>query len=677
MDDQRKEEQEYQGTAVDKAVNDEDNNVDEQGTAVENMGTDEGLSQDFAENVGNSVETSEDSVNNSVDRDRETVQSFVEKETDNEDTVEETVDNVDNIALDVENEGDFEKKDKGVWWKVVLGVIAFAGVLGYCWFATGGGLWKTADLAITYLKDNGLYVYDLKNDPYIVNDSVTKGGVSNYYYSAWGANVSEDNGDIYYMAGVNEDSIGDLYYKDIENKDAKPILIGEKVYHFIRSADGNECAYLVKNGDKMDLYVFANRQSQKIDHDILLQNGAYELSNDGSYLLYKKNIGEKIALFSRTIGEKESVKLSDSSALSFISKKTNIAYYLGQKEDSYQLFQFTPGKQSRLIAEQVTYAELMPNDLDVLYCAMRTENAPVSQLIEDDITDLSSYDEKRQTQIKEIREKMNGKEGMDPIFQDCYLLNAGGNKVKLGETVISAVSLQGKGDYVGGFYMQAPEPVKLSKVSSFDEAMYSYYAALMYGQRGVFIADKTGKNYLLQDIKAVPNTIQVSPDGKTAAYFVQDETTGGNVLMVEALDGKSEPVQVQKAVEQMTFLGDSNTLVYYYDYNGGVGSLGMYKDGAPQEIEKNAVGVYFPEDKGEVYYMANTDTKTGNSALMKFDGKGKTEIDRDVFVFQYKENGKFAYLKNYNISTGIGDLYYYNGKTSRMVDTGVTAIYIY
>ncbi|MPN07272.1 hypothetical protein SDC9_154538 [bioreactor metagenome] len=108
-----------------------------------------------------------------------------------------------------------------------------------------------------------------------------------------------------------------------------------------------------------------------------------------------------------------------------------------------------------------------------------------------------------------------------------------------------------------------------------------------------------------------------------------------------------------------------------------MGSLGMYKDGTPQDIEKNAVGVYFPEDKGEVYYMANTDTKTGNSALMKFDGKGKTEIDRDVFVFQYKENGKFAYLKNYDITTGIGDLYYYNGKTSRMVDSGVTAIYIY
>lgn len=677
MDDQRKEEQEYESIAVDKDVNQVENNVDEQGKTVENMGTDGGFSEEFAENVSNSVETPEDSVNNSVDTDREVVQNFVEKGADKDDTVEETVDNVDNTALDVENQANFRKKDNGVWWKVILGVLAFVGVIGYCWFATGGGLWKTADLAIAYLKDNGLYVYDLKNDPYMVNDSVTKGGVSNYYYSAWGANVSEDNGDIYYMAGVNADSIGDLYYKDIENKNAKPILIGEKVYHFIRSADGNECAYLVKNGDKMDLYVFANGQSQKIDDDILLQNGAYELSDDGSYLLYKKNIGEKIALFSRIIGEKESLKLADSSVLSFISKKTNIAYYLGQKEDSYQLFQFSPGKQPQLIAEQVTYAELMPNNQDVLYCAMRTEDASFSQLIEDDITDLSSYDEKRQAQIKEIREKMNGKEGMDPIFQDCYLLNAGGNKIKLGETVISAVSLQGMGSYVGGFYMQAPEPVKLSKVTSFDEAMYTYYAALMYGQREVFIADKTGKNYLLQDKKAVPNTIQVSPDGKTAAYFVQDETTGGNVLMVEALDGKSAPVQVQKSVEQMTFLGDSNTLVYYYNYNGGMGSLGMYKDGTPQDIEKNAVGVYFPEDKGEVYYMANTDTKTGNSALMKFDGKGKTEIDRDVFVFQYKENGKFAYLKNYDITTGIGDLYYYNGKTSRMVDSGVTAIYIY
>ncbi len=677
MDDQRKEEQEYEGTTVDNEVNDGEKNVDEQEKTAVNMGTGQGFTENNTENVEKSVETPVEAVDNPVENELEPVQAVVEKENDTDDAVDETVDNVDNIGTDGESGENSLKKDGSVWWKVILGVIAFVGVMGYCWYATGGGLWKTADMAVTYLKDNGLYVYDLKNEPYLVNDSVTKGGVSNYYYSAWGANVSEDNEDLYYMSGVTQDSIGDLYYKDIKNKDSKPVLIGENVYHFMKSGDGNECAYLVQNGDKMDLYVYANGLSQMIADDILLQNGAYELSGDGAYVIYKKSNGDEAALYARTIGEKESVKLTDSVALDFIAEKTNITYYLEQKDDSYQLFRFLPGQEPEQLVEQVTYAELMPNKKDVLYCAMRTEDTSFNQLIEDDITDLSSYDEKRQAEIKEMREKMNDEEGMDPIFQDCYILTPSDSKIKVGETVISGVSLQGKDGFVGGFSMQAPEPVKLSQISTFDEAMYTYYAALMYGQREVFVADKNGDNYVLQNKNAVPNTIQISPNGKTAAYFVQDEATGSNVLMLEALDGKSQPVEVKKEVEQMSYLGDSNTLVYYYNYNGGMGSLGMYKDGTAQDIEANAVGVYFPEDKGEVYYMANTDTTTGKSTLMKYDGKETTEIDQDVFVFQYKENGKFVYLKNYDITTGIGDLYYYNGKTTRMVDTGVTAIYIY
>lgn len=677
MDDQRKEEQECAGTPVDNEVNDGEKNVDEQEKTVENMGTGQGFLENKTENVEKSVETMEGFVDNPVENELEPVQTIVEKENDIANAVDETVDNVDNIGTDGENGENSPKKDGGVWWKVILGVIAFAGLIGYCWYATGGGLWKTADIAVTYLKDNGLYIYDLENEPYLVNDSMTKGGVSNYYYSAWGANVSEDNEDLYYMAGITEDSIGDLYYKDIKNKDSKPILIGEKVYHFMKSADGNECAYLVKNGDKMDLYVYANGLSQMIADDILLQNGAYELSADGAYVLYKKSNGDKAALYARTIGEKESVKLTDSVALNFIAEKTNMAYYLEQKDDSYQLFKFIPGQQPKQLVEQVTYAEMMPNKQDVLYCAMRTEDTSFNQLIEDDVTDLSSYDEKRQAEIKEIREKMNGEEGMDPIFQDCYILTPSDSKIKVGDTAIMGVSLQGNNGYVGGFSMLAPEPVKLSKISSFDEALYTYYGALMYGQRQVFVADKGGENHILQNKNAVPNTIQISPNGKTAAYFVQDEATGGNVLMVETLDGKSQPVEVKKEVEQMGYLGDSNTLVYYYNYNGGMGSLGIYKDGVAQDIEAKAVNVNFPQDKGEVYYMANTDVTTGKSTLMKYTGKESIEIDKDVFIFQYKENGKFIYLKNYDIEKEIGDLYYYDGKTTRMVDSGVTATYIY
>lgn len=183
--------------------------------------------------------------------------------------------------------------------------------------------------------------------------------------------------------------------------------------------------------------------------------------------------------------------------------------------------------------------------------------------------------------------------------------------------------------------------------------------------------------YTLQKKNVNPTSIQVSDDGKTVAYFVPDETTGSNVLVIESLNGKKDAIEVQKDAEAFGFLGDSANLVCFYNYNGGMGSLGLYNADKLTEKDQNATGVYFADDKKEMYYLADPDTTTGNGTFMKFDGKEMKEIDKDVFSFQYKENGKLAYLKNYDFVKGIGDLYYYDGKTTRLVDSGVTAIYMY
>ncbi|WP_304507366.1 hypothetical protein [Anaerotignum sp.] len=676
MEDKRKEEQEWPDTSVDKEIENVESGVDESEESVDKMVIKKESEENIFKNVDESVDTQEEPVNNSVEAEMKPVETCGNLEDDCPHIVDEPVDNVDNSIVDVEKEEANQTKGGAVWWKVLLGLLAFAGFLAFCWHTTGGGLWKTADIAVTYAKDNGLYVFDLKNDPYLVNDSISDGGEYNYYYSAWGASASEDNEELYYIVGINEDGVGSLYYKDIKNKDAASILIAENVFHYVSSENGTECVYLVKNGDKIDLYLYKDEQSQLIANDILQQNGAYDLSEDSSYVLYKKSNNDAASFYAYVIGEEAPVKLSDSVVLDFIAEKTNITYYLEQQADAYQLFQFVPGEEPQLVAEQVTYAELMPNNQDVFYCAMRAEDTSFDQLIEDDITDLSAYDEKRQAEIEEMRNKMNDEKGMDPIFQDCYVLTSAG-KTKVRENVISAASLEGKSGFLIGYSMEAPKPVKLSEIHSFDEALYSYYSDLMYGEKQVFIADKTGNVYTLQKKNVIPTSAQVSNDGKVAAYFVQDENTGDNVLMVEKLGGKGDAVEVQKGVESMGFLGNSEDLVYYYNYNGGLGSLGLYNGKETQELAQSAAGVYFSEDSEEMYYLADLDTTTGNGTLIKFDGKEKQEIDQDVFSFQYKENGKLAYIKNYDIQKEVGELYYYDGKTTRMVDSGVTAIYMY
>ena len=78
-----------------------------------------------------------------------------------------------------------------------------------------------------------------------------------------------------------------------------------------------------------------------------------------------------------------------------------------------------------------------------------------------------------------------------------------------------------------------------------------------------------------------------------------------------------------------------------------------------------------------MYFISEPNGATGNGTLKRWDGKNETVIATDTFAFQYKANGKLAYLKNYDLSTGKGDLYYYDGKQSRLLDTGVTALFMY
>ncbi|MFV0313960.1 MAG: hypothetical protein ACK5I7_02535 [Anaerotignum sp.] len=649
MDEQAKNKQNLDETAVGKEADFVENTVDNEENAVEGLGTKNEEVQSEVENVENAVDMSQEDV-------------------------EETVDNGDSFSPPVEI--DEKAKNKGgIWWKIILGIVLFGGLLAYCAYYTKNT--SNVDIAITYAKDNALYVYDLENTPYMVKETISNGGTYNYYYTAWGADVSKNNKELYFLSDIDKNGVGTLSYKNIKDIGAEVRVVAEGVVYYLSSADGEECAYLVENGDKMDLYVYYKGESRLIAEDISQQNGAYEISSDGNYVLYNKSNGNENALYASAVKTAEvPILLSETVALNFIAEKTSIAYYLEVVDDTYLLYEYTFGKEAKLVDEQVTYVEPMPNGRDILYCAMRTEDDSLSQLIEDDVTDLSQYDAARQKEIEDIRSRMTEEEGMDPIFQDSYILSPAGQK-KVYDNVISVASVEGENGFVAGYCMEAPAPSKLSEIKSFEDAMFGYYASLMYGEKQVFVADATGAASILQGTSVTPTSVRVSADGSKVAYLTVDETTGESVLMVEDFDGTGEAVKVQTNVEQMQFLGESTDLVYYYNYQNGTGTIGCYKDGAGADIQENAVGLYFADDRAEVYFLADPDMIIGNGTLMKFDGDMKQEIGQDVFSFHYKENGTLTYFKDYKVLKGIFDLYYYNSEVTTLVDSDVTAVYMY
>lgn len=661
-------------------------NQDEQEQIVDNEGntgdkpmdalgnTPEGMSE-AVENVDKAVDNTAHDVDETANYPQKTVETAAESVHEAETTVDEAVDTVDNYPAEPDRPA--TKTGGGSWWKILLGLVAFVGILACVWIATDGGAAKNKTLPITYVKDNALYLYDLKNEPQLLDASISDGAEYHYYYSAWGATITEQGKDLFYLAEMDSEGIGKLYHKNLHNAKDAPVLIAENVMHYIIAQTGRQCAYLALDENGLSLYAYADGESYKITDDILQMNGVYDISADGSFVVYKLEEETGTAFYISAIGENaQSTKLSDNVAADYMRSEGGSGFYLEEQNGSYNLYEYRLNEAPRLVAERVTYAEMLPNGVDFLYCAMQKENTPLTQLVEDDVTDLSIYDEERQAVITEIRHTMEQEGEMEPIFQDCFVVTQEG-EIPLLREVMSATPALGDGSYVVGYKMEAPEPAKLSEINSFDEALYSYYMALMTGESELVITGAEKGLYALQGENIDPNTIEISADGERAAYIVADAATGEAVLMTEALGSAEKPVEIAKNVDAFYFLGDTQELVFIYDYNVGMGRLGSYDGEEMHEIDENVIGMQAASDAAVIYYIADMHSETGNGTLVSYDGGNIVEMDDNTFAFHYKGDGKLAYIRDYSLAEGMGDLYYFDGSQSTEVDTEITAIYMY
>ena len=94
-----------------------------------------------------------------------------------------------------------QKAEKGGVLGIVIGLIALIAIMAYAWMNPMG---KAVDTGILYTKDDNLYYYDLKNEPYQVQEGLSNGGTYHYFYTAWGASVTEDGSYLYFSDDIDE-----------------------------------------------------------------------------------------------------------------------------------------------------------------------------------------------------------------------------------------------------------------------------------------------------------------------------------------------------------------------------------------------------------------------------------------------------------------------------------------
>ena len=555
---------------------------------------------------------------------------------------------------------------------IIVGAALFIAFLAVVWMTPVGKVVK--DTGVLYAKDNDLYYYDMKNEPYLLQEDISAGGGYNYFYSAWGAGVSQDNEDLYYTANVQAEGTYDLYYKDLKADDAAELVDSGVIDHKV-SKNGEVVAYLAMKGDSLELRHFDGKEKRVAEEGMKLEEDVYSLSADGKYLAYKDAYDMLCA--TRTDLADPATKLTDDCPLYALAEDT--LYFVSKADGMYNIYSYDFKNEPVLVAENAQYMELMPNGRDLLYGVKPTEIIPYSELLEDDMAEIDAamkeddpnYEQKLMRD--ELREAMKSGKGLEPLLQEYYILSNGKARL-VADHVVSAIAVADSDkNFITGYKAKPFQPLYLSVIDGGLEMVdMIYYMSINYGGVQPFLADGVGNVEMLDGSGVQLNTMQVSPDGSRAAYLVKDENSGENMLMQMKIGKAAEAAVVQKNVKEFAFVG-RNDLFYYYDFANGAGKLG--KAGEGDNSIDAASGVQFAKDAGRVYYLL-LDQKTGNGKMEWWDGETRETIDGGVFAFQYKGNGKAALVYGYDPAQLTGDLGYYDGKGVTKLDEDITAIFI-
>ena len=604
----------------------------------------------------------------------------VSEETEKEEIVAEEI-TAEEPAAETEAEQPAAKtaeKSSGNIFAIVAGFAVFIAILAYCWMLPGGS--SVADTGVMYAKDNALYLYDLENEPYLVQEDIADGGSYHYFYTAWGANVTADNGWAYYSANIDETGAFDLYRKNAKEPAAEAQLIDSNVYDYMTSKDGSVVAYLAMNGDSLELRFFDGKDVVVAAEGMKLENDIYSLSGDGKYLVYKDAYDMLCAI--ETKGSAVAEVLTDDSPLYALAEETGIMYFVSKADAAYNIYSYDFKNEPVLVAENAQYMELMPNGRDLLYGVVPTENILYSDLLVDDMAEIDAAmketDENYAQKLlrDEIREAMANGEGIAPMLQKYYVL-ANGKATLVADHVVSAVAVaDSEKNFVTGYKAKEFQPIHLSVIGGGLEMVEMiYYMSLNYGGMEAFLADGNGNLEALTGGEVQLDSIKISNDGKKAAYLITDPNTGGNILMQAVIGKAADAAAVQMDVEDFAFLGGNGSLCYYYAYANGEGTIASVES---DRTIPNAAGVQFAADMAAVYYIEGISGTTGVGQMQHWDGKGEpVTVDGGVFAFQYKSNGKAAIIYNYDVFEQNGDLGYYDGKGVTMLDEDITALYIY
>ncbi len=203
-------------------------------------------------------------------------------------------------------------------------------------------------------------------------------------------------------------------------------------------------------------------------------------------------------------------------------------------------------------------------------------------------------------------------------------------------------------------------------------------AAIDLKNQEVVYTKKDGKKYDLyfQKSSKEPSVIERNVSSNIDYAFIYEKDcvyyiNKDNDLMYTRISGSktSKSRSVVTDVEPSTFHRVRKGFVFIADASKkGLGTLYLTNAYKAKKIDTEVIGtnIKVSNDGKKFYYLKNYGNYVGD--LYVSNGGNPTEIDKDVYKYQYINDKLMYYIKDYSMSKKYGDLYRYTRKSVKIDD---------
>lgn len=494
--------------------------------------------------------------------------------------------------------------------------------------------------AVLYLKNNTLYLYDMKEETKLGKD------VSSYV-------ASDDFKTVYY-----QNSEGGFY--SVRGGESEKIGTDIEVKHY--SSDYSTIYYL--SGDK--LYKKAiGKEKEKLLSNI---KNIYSVSDKGCFYFTRAQEIDLEDFFTADGSD------YDSTIDSYIKGQTLSCYELG----------YYDGKNDTILADYCGLLDGTSCDDTLLrvyarYDVDSADTATVTELMDYYYNVSTSYT------VTEAAQEM-AKDLLMQSAETCVAVNGVENVLELSEVDFVQISNDCKTMYFlcevkdneGDLYKATLSGTSVKKPEVVNDGVYHYYGLYFEDDWFVYfkdVKDDEGDLYIdgvLVDSDVALNKGTTKSSGWLLYYTDYDKEKEYGVL--KAWDGKNS-LEIYDEAHGYRPMEDGSVILYYdLSSDGETASLAHWNGKTLTDICEDVWGFLSLSDDGSLLLMTDYSSKSKSGTLVLWDGKKALEIEDDVYTATFAADGDVVYLYDYSTDRYEGELYRFDGKKSTLVDEDVAAI---